>query len=281
MPARRPQRTIIPTHNPKLVIVVTDDGSRTLRYVPDSTTWHSESGALAESRLVFLENSRVAELLANGIHVRVFEVGFGTGLNFWITANMAMQYDTSLEYVCVEPAMLPRATIDALDHAQLNECKRAFHSFARAVFDEPEPGTTSTTVRCQNVALQIIHLGFEHLMAEALTGFDAVYHDPFDPATAPELWTRVCFDQLYRLSRPGGRLVTYCVKSEIQQRLQSAGFEVGKTRGPAGGKREVLVAEKPCNRAGRSAPAGSTICSNADMPEGHEHDRNSPIKPPG
>ncbi len=256
MPTRRPSRTIIGSGNPELVIVVTDDGSRTLRHVADGKTWHSESGALSESRLVFLENSRIVERLRAGQAVRVFEIGFGTGLNFWITASAATRHSGSLEYVSVEPFMLPPATIDDLNHHELSECSPAFQLFAKTAFRRQRQPPESTIVQRQNVTLRIMHRKLADLPPESLTGFDAVYHDPFDPAVSPDLWTSECFERLYRQLQPAGRLVTYCVKSEIQRRLQSVGFLVSKTRGPAGGKREVLIAEKPM-RSGGGGPPGN------------------------
>lgn len=65
----------------------TSDGSRTLHSDRYAQTYRSLHGALTESRHVFLEGSGVAERLRAGRSTAVLEVGFGTGLNFLVTAR--------------------------------------------------------------------------------------------------------------------------------------------------------------------------------------------------
>ncbi len=81
--------------------------------------------------------------------------------------------------------------------------------------------------------------------ARQLAGsFDAIYFDPFSPATVPHLWQLPIFDLMFGLLRPGGTLTTYCVKSSVRSLMQSVGFELQRISGPVGGKREVLLATK-------------------------------------
>ncbi len=71
----------------------------------------------------------------------------------------------------------------------------------------------------------------------ALAGpFDAVFHDPFSPASMPELWTLELFAHYARLlDKPHGKLLTYSTAAAVRGALQQAGFQVYKT--PAlGGK---------------------------------------------
>ena len=238
------ERTEIATSNPSLAIVVTDDGSRTLKCLESGVTWHSESGALAESRLVFLENSGVARKFAQHESIRILEIGFGTGLNFWITASRAMTGSTRLEYVSLEPNLLDLNVFGELEHRQLGECQPAFDRFFPLI-SRPPGSKVAEIVGSHNGVRLTIHLRtFEPGVFQDLQLFDAVYHDPFGPESASDLWTTAVFQFLFILLKPGGKLVTYCVKSEIQRRLKDAGFLVQKTRGPLGGKREVLIATR-------------------------------------
>lgn len=75
--------------------------------------------------------------------------------------------------------------------------------------------------------------------------FDAIYFDPFAPTTNPTLWTEQVFRRAFEMLAPGGTLTSYCVKSEVRRALAVAGFAVSKLVGPAGGKREVLLATRP------------------------------------
>jgi tRNA U34 5-methylaminomethyl-2-thiouridine-forming methyltransferase MnmC len=75
--------------------------------------------------------------------------------------------------------------------------------------------------------------------------FDAVYFDPFSPATNPELWSSAVLNSMYTMLAPGGSLTSYCVKGEVRRALSAVGFHVAKAAGPAGGKREVLICTRP------------------------------------
>ena len=72
--------------------------------------------------------------------------------------------------------------------------------------------------------------------------FDAIYFDPFDPRANPELWGAEFLRRMRGTLKPDGRLVTYCVNRQVKNALQAAGFHPRPVRGPAGGKREVMVA---------------------------------------
>ena len=239
------ERHSFPTGNPELEVVRTDDGSHTLRFSDRPVTWHSESGAIAESKLVFLENSGTGRRMEMGTPTSVFEVGFGTGLNFWLTATKAMLHQSALKYTSVEPKRFDYETIRQLGYDQLPDCREAFVEFSARVFQRHP---TPVEISHGNVNLRLIHGKLNEIIWKNLEPFDAVYFDPFDPDEAPDLWTPSVFHQMFEILCGGGRLVTYCVKSRIQKILVEVGFELTKTRGPKRGKREVLIAIRPESR---------------------------------
>lgn len=75
--------------------------------------------------------------------------------------------------------------------------------------------------------------------------YDAIYFDPFSPETNPELWTSEVLEVAAAALCPGGLLSSYCVKSTVRRTMQQCGMLVRKAAGPVGGKREVLVAQRP------------------------------------
>jgi len=232
------QRPTLPTHEKDIEIVVTDDGSRTLRQVSTGVTWHSESGALAESELVFLQNSNAALRLLNGQFTQVLEIGFGTGLNFWITASVAMRHKTPLNYVSIEPHLLRKNLTEMLQHGDLEACQPGYRQFYESIFEQRFESQNMQPVSFKRFS------ALEQFLPthDSDHKFDAVFHDPFSPEVIPELWSEAMFTTLRSMMAPSARLVTYCVKSSIQKNLKNAGFRVEKTRGPVGGKREVLIA---------------------------------------
>lgn len=111
MPPTRPQR---PTGFSGLDWIVTDDGSLTLLDCKLNETFHSGCGAVAESLVVYLCGSGVFERLMHTAATRVFELGFGTGMNFLLTAAIAERFQTSLEYWAIDHRIVPAAVVGEL-----------------------------------------------------------------------------------------------------------------------------------------------------------------------
>ena len=102
-----PDRKTSPTSLPDLSWLTTDDGSRSLINKATGVSYHSGCGAVSEALVVYLLNSGVARRLADGLETKVFELGFGTGMNMLLTAAMAERCQTKVELVAVENRLLP------------------------------------------------------------------------------------------------------------------------------------------------------------------------------
>lgn len=85
----------------------------------------------------------------------------------------------------------------------------------------------------------------KHRHAGHAAVYDAIYFDPFSPESNPELWTSEVFEVAAAALCLGGVLTSYCVKSIVRRAMQQCGMLVHKAAGPVGGKREVLVAQRP------------------------------------
>jgi tRNA U34 5-methylaminomethyl-2-thiouridine-forming methyltransferase MnmC len=235
----------------------TADGSRTLYSERYGQTYASHHGALTESRHVFLEGAGVAERLRQGLETHVLEVGFGTGLNFFITADLALQNDTRLHYKALEHDLLDPEVIEGLDYQDFLKFPSLIEMYADAVRDlggldkrEPPEGARQSSEDRGCVLWLSYLVTLELRLGDATRQpfkdgtFDAVYQDAFSPEANPELWTAFFLKRLHGALKPGGALSTYCVKGEVRRRLQSLGFDVQKRPGPPGGKREMLVATR-------------------------------------
>lgn len=224
--------------------VQTADGSLTLYSRRYGQSYASHRGALAEARAVFLANSGVGARLTRGEAVRVLEVGFGTGLNFFVTAAACLEHPgAALYYSALEHTLLGAEPVRQLGYETLVACDVVAHYLEwRGGLGEPA-GKTSV-FEWQNVRLELL-LGEATEQTLPPATFHAVYHDAFSPEVNPELWSERFLAELVRALRPGGALVSYCVQGRVRRTLQRLGLEVSKYPGPAGGKREVLVARKP------------------------------------
>ncbi len=112
-----PDRPLTPTSLPHLDVMLTDDGSRTLRDRELGETFHSGCGALSECWHVYLHNSGILQRLTarDGATVRVLELGFGTGMGWLITAAAAECHEGKLEYVSLEKRLLPADVLAQID----------------------------------------------------------------------------------------------------------------------------------------------------------------------
>lgn len=225
---------------------LTADGTATLYSPAFDQTFHSRHGAARESRHVFLGESGVGQMLQSGMEVRVLEVGFGSGLNFLLTAEAARQAGTTVRYLALERELLPARLVSRLGFESLATAPlRYFLAFRRSLPETPPTGVYHAAI--PGAALEL-RLGDARAATLEEDVFDAVYHDGFSPDANPEVWSAAFLSSLAAAMKPGGALVTYTVKGVVRRCLTEAGLAVEKLPGPAGGKREMLRAIKPVKR---------------------------------
>lgn len=270
-----PDRPLFPTALAHLQLMLTDDGSYTLRDSRLDETYHSGCGALAECLHVYLRNSGVEALCERrgagqppageaAAPLRVLEFGFGTGMACLLTMAAGRAHECSLEYVSLEHALLPTEVLSQLrigeavalaiardelpaSFAIASELERDWLAFRASLSAESaegefvwEAGRGSRLHLVIGDAAQYAASAHERSLAP----FDAIYFDAFSPATNPKLWTEQVFANLSNLLKPDGLLVSYCVSGAVRRGLESAGFQVERRPGPPRGKREVLVARR-------------------------------------
>ncbi|TWU42976.1 bifunctional tRNA (mnm(5)s(2)U34)-methyltransferase/FAD-dependent cmnm(5)s(2)U34 oxidoreductase [Novipirellula aureliae] len=238
-------RSTLPTDRDDLRIQVTDDTSYTLIRIGSDVTYHSSSGAMAETKHVYLGNSGIAARLRAGKASNVLEVGLGTGMSMLMTVDLAVQTDAPLDYVAIEWDLLSESILRGLkpetwlqDGSLANE----YLSWRSRLGAAELPSThTWHAGEKQRVTIHCID-------AEQFNGtpeqFDGIYFDPFAPEVSPGLWELPVLERMFDVLKSGGTLVTYCVKRQVRDRLAAVGFSVQKSPGPPAGKREVLIAKK-------------------------------------
>ena len=219
----------------KIVGEETADGSPTLYREDIDEHYHSVKGALAESRHVYLETGwRKASELSRP--VRVFEVGFGTGLNAAITAAAALESRMPTEYFSAELYPLPKETTNLVANTLEEEYRDAYERVNESPWGEHTHINPYFTLQKMEANMLTMDIPKE---------LDSVYFDAFAPEKQPEMWDEAIFRKLYSAMKPGAVLTTYCAKGSIRRMLQQIGFLTERLPGPPGGKREILRATKP------------------------------------
>ncbi len=219
----------------KIAIEKTADGSPTLYREDIDEHYHSVKGALAESQHVYIREGwrKASEIFRP---VRVFEVGFGSGLNAALTSTAALQSKIPTQYYAAELYPLPKETTDLIATSLDKEYQEVFKSVNQAPWD---------TASHINPFFTLHKLEANLLTMPIPSEIDAIYFDAFAPEKQPEMWSQDIFQRIFDAMSPGAILTTYCAKGAIRRMLQQIGFVTERLPGPPGGKREILRATKP------------------------------------
>lgn len=216
-------------------IEITADGSATLYLSEMDEHYHSVKGALTESLHVFIQTGL---RFSSANPITIFEAGFGTGLNAFLTLLESETSRRKITYYTIELYPLPIEQVNMLQYPQIIAPEHAFYFEAihQAEWNTPVEITPYFTIFKIKDDLTRITLPPE--------SFELIYYDAFAPEKQLDLWSEEMFSKIAGAMRPGGILTTYCAKGEIRRRLQRAGFTVERLPGPPGGKREILRATK-------------------------------------
>ncbi len=227
-----------------LEILTTRDGSRTLYSRQYQQSFHSVHGALTEARHVFLEGSGTEELLKTQQEVSVLEIGFGTGLNWLITASAARRYRVRLTYTALDKQIPSAELLSQLGYGDLIGAPSLAATIEewRKTFSSEVPYGTYNLPHEHDSTLQLC-IGEATGAILPDRSYDSIYFDAFDPGANPELWVPEFFRQLYKALRTGGCFATYSVAGHVRRALTASGFFVVRQPGPPG-KRQVLAAWK-------------------------------------
>ncbi len=239
-------RTTLSIGHPTLVVQITDDESRTLVDPQTHVAYHSGSGAMAETRHVYLINSGVDQRLSDGTATSVLEIGLGTGMALLATLDAAIAVDTPLSYTALENQWLDAGILRQLNLDRLVMQKAIVAQFLawRGSLETPVPSGSYAWQAGPQQSVTVHHEDASVWAAEASDVYDAIYFDPFAPEANPELWQPSLVARMHAMLADGGRLVTYCVNRRVRDVFASVGFDVKRVRGPLGGKREVMIATK-------------------------------------
>ena len=239
------------------IIERTDDGSATL-FVPElNEHYHSTKGARTESQHIFIDMGLKASPAATP---RVLEIGFGTGLNAWLTLEEAERSRRNIHYTGLELYPLDWQTVEQLGYISSDE-QLTIHRKQTTINEQFTPNEEEQQSAIElfkqlhtspwekdvqltpHFTLRKIETDVNKRRVEN-SPFNLVYFDAFAPEKQPEMWSQELFNRLYVLLDRDGILTTYCAKGVVRRMLQTAGFTVERLPGPPGGKREILRARK-------------------------------------
>jgi len=220
-----------------LSLVQTADGSSTIFNELVGENYHSKHGALQESQHVFLKSGlQHFQQLAAASSISVLEVGFGTGLNFLISADYCRTAGLNLEYTGIEAYPLSEEMIFSTGYDQYVSAA-TWEEFKLNYF----PALAFPQQLNEYCNLNIAALKLMEFDSSAM--FDVMYFDAFAEIHQPEMWSVEALTHITRFIKPGGVFVTYAITGNLKRAMKSLGFSIEKAPG-APGKREMLRATK-------------------------------------
>jgi len=218
----------------KREIIQTSDGSTTIHIPEWKESYHSKHGAIQEANHVFIKNGLS---LFEGKDIAIMEIGFGTGLNAFITFLESSKLKQNIDYVGVEAYPVSNEELAAMNYvAELGVTSQQsiFNLMHQSNWEEKciIDGHFDLIKRKQF---------FDDIVDENY--FDLIYFDAFGYHVQPDLWSTEIFRKMYSALKDNGVLVTYAARGVVKRSMIEVGFTVEKLAGPPG-KREMFRAKK-------------------------------------
>ena len=220
-------------------IIITGDGSSTIHLPEWNEQYHSKHGAIQEAYHVFIKHGLqyFRAQNPNKKPISILEIGFGTGLNAFITFLEAKKHHIDLDFVSVEAYPVAMDEINQLNYPgilQENKSAEVFENLHNTDWESPQKISSFFTLTKQKKFFSNI---------EDKNKYHVIYFDAFGARVQPELWTETIFKIMYNALKEHGVLVTYSAKGSVRRAMQAVGFTVERLPGPPG-KREMLRATK-------------------------------------
>ncbi|NGX83776.1 tRNA (5-methylaminomethyl-2-thiouridine)(34)-methyltransferase MnmD [Aequorivita sp. KMM 9714] len=220
----------------KRTILKTGDGSYTLHIPEWNEQYHSKHGAIAEALHVFIKEGLFYYTDKNSSKdISILEIGFGTGLNAFLTLLETEKHNFNIIYTGVEAYPLEVSEIETLNYPELlNAPEEGFLKLHNTPWEEKSSIS-------DNFQLLKNKMFFSEITLES--NIDLIYFDAFGIRVQADLWTEEIFQLMYNALKPNGVLVTYAANGNARRAMQAVGFSVERIPGPPG-KKEMMRATK-------------------------------------
>lgn len=218
----------------KRKIIHTLDGSTTIQLQEWDECYHSKHGAIQEAKHVFIKNG--LSLFENK-KISILEIGFGTGLNAFITFLEAPKMNQTVDYYGVEAYPVSEEEVSCMNYITELDAEKYRLEFEKMHSSDWE----QKILLSNNFYLTKRKQFFDEI--EDIKKFDLIYFDVFGYRVQPELWSTAIFKKMYDALKHKGVLVTYAARGVVKRSMIEVGFTVEKLEGPPG-KREMFRARK-------------------------------------
>lgn len=212
-------------------IITTEDGSHSLFDEELNETYHSTRGARGESMQVFIKEGLEYWCSQNDAEeIRILEIGLGTGLNAFLTAQFANTHNKKIYITSLEPFPIGREVYENLNYHQTPSEKELLMNIHETKWEKEVEISQDFILHKSTSKLENFTTS-KH--------FNIVYFDAFAPSKQPEVWSLENLKRCFNLLQKGGILTTYCAQGQFKRNLAEAGFQLETLKG-AMGKKEMV-----------------------------------------
>jgi tRNA U34 5-methylaminomethyl-2-thiouridine-forming methyltransferase MnmC len=200
--------------------------------------YHSMHGAYNEAVHVYIQsglNFWNSNYNLDNTKCRIFEMGFGTGLNTLLSLESANEQNLNIQYETIEPFPLEYQEIKDLNFEPFFNQKKS-----EALFKKLHLAPWEQTSQI-NEHFNILKKKTTLSDFNPQTNYDLIYYDAFGSRVQPEMWSEEALLPLIESLAYQGVFVTYSAKGSVRRILESFGLNVFRIQGPPG-KREMLRA---------------------------------------
>jgi tRNA 5-methylaminomethyl-2-thiouridine biosynthesis bifunctional protein len=196
--------------------------------------YFNEEG-IEESQYVFIEGNQLHERFMLPKDFSVCELGFGTGLNFLLTAKIFLEknQDHTLYYYSIEKYPLKPAEIQKALNRFLEislQLKGLIDLFKKIYY--PIEGFSTVYLHPRiRLTLMIGDVVDMLRLIPDNSKFDAWYLDGFAPSKNPEMWREEIYQEMARLSYNQTTFATFSSAGIVKRGLIKNGFIIQKRKG--------------------------------------------------
>lgn len=193
----------------------------------DDHYW-SASGGAAEKAYVFLQGNNLPQRFAGAGAFTVAELGFGTGLNFLLTAQLwqtTAPHGAQLTFISYEQFPFSAQELTAIHTAMPQHLQPLSQAFLAAY--TPAPGWHRFSVS-PTITLHLFVGNAAQGISTQPQPAHAWFLDGFSPSKNPQLWQPSLIAQVAHHTHPQGTFATYSAARLVKESLTLAGF--GHTR---------------------------------------------------
>ena len=194
--------------------IITADNTETFFNEEVQESYHSYKGAVEEALQKYVIPCKIKELAKTG-KISILDVCFGLGYNSAKAIDAAMEENPACEIEVVGLEYDPKIIANIQTVNPPINCYQYYKTLTPKNLSFQQ-GKVKVTVLLGDARETIKTLNENH--------FDAIFFDPFSPASSPEMWQEAFFKEVWRVMKSSAIFSTYSCARLARDNMAKAGL---------------------------------------------------------